>query len=74
MKETFYNLKRVYKYGKKYKKNLIIFTLISVLNVIVNIVYPIMTAKQLVAFSTSTDVSWPNKSMIIVKRLFSKSI
>ena len=53
MGETINNLKRVYKYGKKYKKNLIIFTIISITNVAVNIIYPIVTAKQLVALSTS---------------------
>lgn len=53
MKETFHNLKKVYKYGKKYKKNLIIFTIISIINIAVNIVYPIFTAKQLVALSSS---------------------
>lgn len=53
MKETLHNLKRVYRYGKKYKKNLIIFTAISILNIGINIAYPIFTAKQLVALSTS---------------------
>lgn len=51
MKETFNNLKKVYKYGKKFKKNLIIFTLISLSNIVINIIYPIFTAKQLVALS-----------------------
>lgn len=53
MKETINNLKRVYKYGKKYKKNLIIFTIISISNIAINILYPIFTAKQLVALSSS---------------------
>lgn len=53
MRETINNLKRVYKYGKKYKKNLIVFTIISISNIIINIIYPIVTAKQLVALSTS---------------------
>lgn len=53
MKETIKNLKRVYSYGKKYKKNLIIFTIISISNIGINILYPIITAKQLVALSTS---------------------
>lgn len=53
MKETINNLKRVYKYGKKYKKNLIIFTIISISNIAINIIYPIITAKQLVALSSS---------------------
>lgn len=53
MKETINNLKRVYRYGKKYKKNLIIFTIISISNIAINIIYPIVTAKQLVALSSS---------------------
>ncbi len=53
MKETISNLKRVYKYGKKYKKNLIIFTIISISNIAINIIYPIVTARQLVALSSS---------------------
>jgi len=55
MKETMINLKRVYSYGKKYKKNLIIFTIISISNIAINIIYPIITAHQLVALSSSLD-------------------
>ena len=53
MKETISNLKRVYIYGKKYKKNLIVFTVISISSIIINILYPIITARQLVALSSS---------------------
>ena len=53
MKETINNLQRVYKYGKKYKKNLIIFTIISISNIAISVFYPIITAKQLVALSSS---------------------
>lgn len=53
MKKTINNLKRVYKYGKKYKKNLIIFTIISISNIAINIIYPIIAAKKLVALSSS---------------------
>lgn len=53
MKETLTNLKRVFNYGKRFKKNFIIFTIISISNIAVNIIYPILTAKQLVALSTS---------------------
>ncbi len=53
MKETVSNLKRVYQYGKHYKKNLLIFTIISLSNIAVNILYPILTARQLIALSTS---------------------
>ena len=38
MKDTFKNLKLVYGYGKKYRINLIIFTIISIINIGINIV------------------------------------
>jgi len=47
VKKTFKNLKKVYKYGKKYKKNMIIFCLLSCLLILINVIYPIFTAKQL---------------------------
>lgn len=53
MKETVNNLKRVYKYGRKYKKNLIMFTLMSITFVIINILMPIIGAKQIVYLSSS---------------------
>ena len=48
MKETFSNLKRVYIYGKKYNKHLIIFSLATFLGVIFNVITPIITAQQIV--------------------------
>ena len=53
MKETFKNLKRVYQYGREYKKNLIVFTIISVVFVIVNIIWPIIGAKQLIYLTSN---------------------
>lgn len=53
MKETIKNLKAVYKYGRKYRKSLIIFTTISLINIAVNIIYPIYTGKQLIALTGS---------------------
>lgn len=52
MKDTLKNLKAVYKYGRKYRKSLIIFTIISLINIGVNIAYPIITGKQVVALSS----------------------
>jgi ABC-type multidrug transport system fused ATPase/permease subunit len=52
MKETLKNLKKVYQYGKEYNKNLIIFTILSFAFVIVNVIYPIFTAKQITYLST----------------------
>ena len=54
MKETLNNLKKVYNYGKKYKKNLIIFTLISLITIVINTLYPILTAKEIVLLSSSS--------------------
>lgn len=47
MKETIKNLKKVYSYGKAYKKNLIIFSLMSLSFIAINIIVPIVSAKQL---------------------------
>ena len=52
MKETMNNLKKVYKYGKDYNKNLIAFTILSFAFVVVNVIYPIFTAKQITYLST----------------------
>ncbi|MBO6195320.1 MAG: ABC transporter ATP-binding protein [Bacilli bacterium] len=51
MKETLKNFKRVYSYAREYRKNFIIFTLISVLFVAFNIVTPIIGAKMIVALT-----------------------
>lgn len=51
MKETLTNLKKVYQYGKEYNKNLIFFTILSFAFVIVNVIYPIFTAKQITYLS-----------------------
>ena len=53
MKETFNNLKKVYSYGKAYRKNLIIFTLVSCSFIIINIIIPVIGAKQIVYLSSS---------------------
>ncbi len=47
MKETINNLKKVYEYGKEFKLNMIIFTTLSFIFVIVDVIYPIFTAKQI---------------------------
>ena len=66
MKETINNLKRVYKYGKEYKKNLIIFSLMSVTFVIINIIAPIVSAKQLVYLSEDLYTQLLGASAIIL--------
>lgn len=52
MKESLKNMRLVYGYGKKYKINLIIFTIISISNIAINIAYPIFTAKVLVSLTS----------------------
>ena len=53
MKETVNNLKRVYQFGKDYKISLFFATFFSFAFIIVNVVYPIFTAKQLTALTGS---------------------
>ena len=48
MKETLKNLKKVYKYGRKYKKALIYQVICCIFFITFNIILPIITAKQLV--------------------------
>ena len=48
MKETIKNLKKVYKYGKKYKKALIKQIICCIFFITFNIIIPIVTSKQLV--------------------------
>lgn len=52
MRQTLKNMRLVYGYGKKYKINLIIFTIISISNIAINIAYPIFTAKVLVSLTS----------------------
>lgn len=47
MKETWNNLKRVYSFGKEYKKNMIVFMVASFFFIFINVIYPIFTARQL---------------------------
>ncbi len=55
MKETIKNLKRVYRYGKEYKKNLIYETIGSIFGIVISIILPILAAKQIVYL---TDNLW----------------
>jgi len=51
MKETWRNLKRVYSYGKEFKKYLIFEIIGSLIGVVIGVVLPIFIAKQLVHFT-----------------------
>lgn len=53
MEDTIKNLKRVYEFGKKYKKNLI-FEIIGAINgIIIGIVLPLLAAKQIIYFTSN---------------------
>lgn len=53
MKETIKNIKKVYKYGKEYKKNLIEMIIAVISSTIIGIIVPLLTAKQIVYFTSS---------------------
>lgn len=53
MKETITNIKKVYKYGKEYKKNLIEMIIAVISSTIIGIIVPLLTAKQIVYFTSS---------------------
>lgn len=53
MKETIKNLKKVYQYGKKYKKCLIIQIICCIFGIGFNVVMPLLSAKLIVNFTDS---------------------
>lgn len=66
MKETIKNLKKVYSYGKDYKKNLIIFSLMSLSFIAINIIVPIVSAKQLVYITGNLYLELLMASLIVL--------
>ncbi len=66
MIETIKNLKRVYQYGKEYRKNLIIFTISSIVFILINTVVPIIGANQLVYLSKNIYFELLKASIIIL--------
>lgn len=66
MKETLKNLKKVYSYGKDYKKNLIIFSLMSLSFIAINIIVPIVSAKQLVYITGNLYLELLIASLIVL--------
>lgn len=66
MKETINNLKKVYKYGKAYKKNLMIFSLMSLSFIVINIIVPIISAKQLVYITDNMYIELLLASLIVL--------
>ncbi len=61
MKETIKNIKKVYEYGKEYKKNLIEMIIAVISSTIIGIVVPLLTAKQIIYFTSNL---W--KQLIII--------
>lgn len=53
MKETIENIKRVYQYGKEYKKNLVEMCIAVASSTVINIILPLFIAKQIVYFTSS---------------------
>lgn len=53
MKKTFINLKKVYKYGKKYKKYLITMFITWIIGILLNVLCPLWEAKFVVIFTSS---------------------
>lgn len=53
MKETIKNIKRVYQYGKEYKKNLVGMFFAVASSTVINIILPLFIAKQIVYFTSS---------------------
>ncbi|MCI8964944.1 MAG: ABC transporter ATP-binding protein [Clostridia bacterium] len=66
MKETFTNIKKVYQYGKEYKKNLIMLILGTLSGAIVGVVLPLLTAKQIVYFTSDTVEQVIGVSLVIL--------
>ena len=53
MKETINNIKKVYQYGKEYRKNLVGMIIAVISSTIIGIIVPLLTAKQIVYFTSS---------------------
>lgn len=54
MKETIKNIKKVYLYGKEYKKHLIWLIIACISGVIMGIIIPLLSAKQIVYLTSNT--------------------
>lgn len=65
MRETINNIKRVYKFGNKYRKNLIFEMIGAVNGVIISIILPLLTAKQIVYFTSNI---W--EQLIVISIIF----
>ncbi len=53
MQETFTNLKKVYKFGRKYRKNLIMLFCSTISGTIIGIIIPLLVAQQIVCLTSN---------------------
>lgn len=53
MKETLKNIKKVYQYGKEFKKHLVGMIMGVILGTIIGVIVPLLTAKQIVYVTSS---------------------
>lgn len=56
MKETISNLKRVYNYAREYRKNFFVFTFLSLIFVVFNVITPMLSARMIVDLSSNLYV------------------
>ena len=66
MKETVNNLKKVYQFGKEFKVSLFLATFFSFAFIIVNVIYPIFTAKQLTSLTSGNFKQLVIASIIVL--------
>ena len=66
MKETINNLKKVYQFGKEFKVSLFLATFFSFAFIIVNVIYPIFTAKQLTSLTSGNFKQLVIASIIVL--------
>ena len=65
MKETIYNLKKVYHFGREWKASLIWSMILSFAFVAVHVAYPVFTARQLTALTGGTVAQLIYASLVI---------
>ena len=74
MKETVKNLRSVYQFGKKYKKNFLFFTIATCFGVLFNVIVPILTAQQIVYLTNNQFYQLILSTLLIFTILFLNTI
>lgn len=74
MKETVKNLRSVYQFGKKYKKNFLFFTIATCFGVLFNVIVPILTAQQIVYLTNNQFYQLILSTLLIFAILFLNTI